>query len=67
MIVMEMEWVLVALIRVEPEVVLKLSPSPMTWNVETGSKVKVPRPLAEKSYRVETVKERLSGGRERSF
>ena len=37
--------------------VLKVAPtvSSMTWKPETGSKVKVPGPVAEKSYRADTV------------
>ena len=34
-----------------------VSSSPMTWKLETGSKVKTPGPAAEKSYRAATVKE----------
>ena len=31
--------------------------TPMVWNFETGSKVKVPGPAAENSYTADTVKE----------
>ena len=38
------------------EVALTLSLNPMTWKLETGSKVNVPGPVAEKSYRADTAK-----------
>ena len=34
-----------------------MSSGPITWNSETGLKMKVAGPLAEKSYRVDTAEE----------
>lgn len=53
--VMETEPALTTLRRAVSEIVSTTSSSPTTWNVETGSKVKVPGPVAEKSYTAETV------------
>lgn len=54
MTVMETEPALAMLIREVSEMVSTMSSSPMTWNVDTGSKVNVPGPVVEKSNTVET-------------
>ena len=59
---MEVEWPLTTFVPAVLDVVLTLPSSPITWNLETGSKVKVPGPLTEKSYRDDTVVELRSAG-----
>ena len=55
--VMETEPALAISIGVASEVVSTLSSTPITWNLETGSKLNVPGPLPEKSYRADTIKQ----------
>ena len=57
MMVIEMEPELAVFVRAAPGMTLTVLLGPVTWNVETGSKVKVPGPLVEKSYTVDTIKE----------
>ena len=58
----EVEWPLMTFVPEVSGVVSTLPSSPITWNLETGSKVKVPGPLAERSYRDDTVEELRSIG-----
>ena len=58
--VMETEPALTMLGWAVSEIASTTSLSPATWNVETGLKVKVPGPVAEKSYTAETFEEDIS-------
>ena len=57
MTVMAMGLAFSALITTGSKMVSSVSLSPLTWKLEAGSKVKVPGPVAEKSYNADTVNE----------